>query len=256
MSSMLAPLLKSALLFAGVSGLAVSSQLTQEQIQWYKVALEAGVPRVPPPYIQSNQLADALVEWKRLQQSDNFPFSDYANFLLLHPGWPGEKSRRAAAETVLDSGTWAPGLVVRYFERFPPLTAAGRLRYAEGLAASGRRAEAEEQARRAWRHGVLRPRDETALLGGFSAALTPADHDARMDMLLWAGALTAAQRQLAYVSPGMRPVFDARIAFRTKAPDADARGAAALSIGRTNPGFIADRAMWLRDTGQSPAMRS
>ena len=178
MSSMLAPLLKSALLFAGVSGLAVSSQLTQEQIQWYKVALEAGVPRVPPPYIQSNQLADALVEWKRLQQSDNFPFSDYANFLLLHPGWPGEKSRRAAAETVLDSGTWAPGLVVRYFERFPPLTAAGRLRYAEGLAASGRRAEAEEQARRAWRHGVLRPRDETALLGGF------AERSARRSLLV------------------------------------------------------------------------
>ncbi len=256
MSSMLAPLLKSALLFAGVSGLAVSSQLTQEQIQWYKAALEAGVPRVPPPYIQSDALGDALVEWKRLQQSDNFPFSDYANFLLMHPGWPGEKSRRAAAETVLESGTWAPGLVVRFFERFPPLTAAGRTRYAEALAASGKRAEADQQARQAWRHGVLRPRDETALLAGFSSALTPADHDARMDRLLWAGSLSAAQRQLAYVSPAMRPVFDARIAFRTKAADADVKGSNALALGRTNPGFIADRAMWLRDTGQSPAMRS
>lgn len=256
MSSMLAPVLKSALLFASVSGLAVSSQLTQDQIRWYRVALEAGAPRVPPPYIQSDQLADALVEWKRLQQSDNFPFSDYANFLLLHPGWPGEKSRRAAAETVLESGTWAPALVIRFFDRFSPLTAAGRLRYAEALAASGRRAEAEDQARRAWRHGVLRPRDETALLSGFSSALTPADHDARMDRLLWQGALTAAQRQIAYASPAMRPVFDARIAFRTKAPDADAKSAAALALGRANPGFIADRAMWLRDAGQSPAMRA
>jgi soluble lytic murein transglycosylase len=256
MSSMLAPLLKSALLFAGVSSLAVSSQLTQEQLQWYKVALEAGMPRVPPPYIQSDQLADALVEWKRLQQSDNYPFADYANFLLLHPGWPGEKGRRAAAETVLESGTWAPGLVVRFFERFPPLTAAGRTRYAEALAASGRRGEADAQARQAWRHGTLRPRDETALLGGFSPAFAPADHDARMDMLLWQGGISAAQRQLAYVSPAKRPLFEARIAFRTKAADADAKGAAAMALGRGDPGFIADRALWLRDSGQTPAMRA
>lgn len=256
MSSMLGPMIKSTLLLAGVAGLAASSQLTQEQIQWYRTALESGMPRIAPPYIQANELDAALIEWKRLQQSDNFPFSDYANFLLAHPGWPGETSRRAAAETVLDTGTWAPGLVTRFFERFPPLTPAGRLRYAEGLAASGRRAEAEEQARRAWRSGQLRVGDETKLLGAFSAALTPADHDARMDMLLWQGALSLAQRQLGFVSATRRPVFEARMAYRTRAADADAKGAAALAIGRADPGYIADRARWLRDTGQSPAMRA
>ena len=256
MSSMLAPLVKTTMLFAGVAGLAASSKLAQQQLDWYKVAYEAGVPRVPPPYIQSDQLSDALIEWKRLLQSDNWPFSDYANFMLLHPGWPGETSRRAAAETVLESGTWAPGLTVRFFERFPPLTGAGRLRFAEALAASGRKAEAEEQARRAWRMGSLRPRDESALIGAFLPALTAADHDARMDMLLWRGATSAAQRQLVYVSPAMRPVFEARIAFKTKAADAGAKGAAGLDLGRSNPGYIADRAMWLRDSGQSPAMRA
>ncbi len=256
MSSMLAPLFKSSLLFAGVSGLAASSQLSSGQLPWYHAAIASPGDQVPPSPGQSDEIAATFAEWKRLQQSDNFAFSDYANFLLLHPGWPGEKSRRAAAETVLDSGTWAPALVVRFFERFPPITAAGRLRYAEALAASGRRADAEEQARRAWRHGVLRPRDETALIGAFLPALTPADHDARMDMLLWQGAISTAQRQLAYVSPARRPVFDARIAYRTKAPDADAKGTAALALGRTDPGYIADRAMWLRDSGQSPTMRA
>ncbi|AJP71589.1 lytic transglycosylase domain-containing protein [Sphingomonas hengshuiensis] len=248
-------MIKSALLLAGVSGLAASSQLTQGQIEWYRMALESGVPRVAPPYIQANALDAALVEWKRLQQSDNWPFSDYANFLLVHPGWPGETSRRAAAETVLDSGAASPGLVTRFFERYAPLTPAGRLRYAEALAASGRQAEAEEQARRAWRAGQLRTADETRLLGGFLSALTPADHDARMDMLLWQGALTLAQRQLGFVSAAKRPVFDARLAYRTKAPDADARGAAAMAFGRADPGYIADRARWLRDTGRSPEMR-
>ncbi|HEX8300488.1 lytic transglycosylase domain-containing protein [Sphingomonas sp.] len=253
---MLASVFKSALLLAGVSGVAAASQLTRSQALWYAQALESGVPRLAPAYVQSNEIGQVLVEWKRLQQSDNYPFSDYANFLLAHPGWPGETSRRAAAETVLDSGSWAPGLVTRYFERFAPLTAAGRLRYAEALAASGKRSEAEEQARRAWRSGVLRPTDETKLSSGFLYALAPSDHDARADMLIWRGSTTAATRQLSYVSPSRRALFEARIAYRTKSPTAAERGAAVMEQGRADPGYIADRARWLRDTGQSGAMRS
>ena len=94
---MLGSMLKSGLLLAGVSGLTVSSEITQGQIGWYKQALESGAPRVAPPYVQSDPISGAIAEWKRLQQSDNWPFSDYANFILAHPDWPGETSRRAAA---------------------------------------------------------------------------------------------------------------------------------------------------------------
>ena len=107
-----------------------------------------------------------------------------------------ETSRRAAAETVLVSGADMPGLVTRFFEKRPPLTPAGRIRYAEALAAAGRQADAAEQARRAWRSGVLRANDESRVTAQFRGGLSPADHDARMDMLLWQGATSAAQRQL------------------------------------------------------------
>lgn len=252
MSSMLVSVLKSGVLLASVSGVAASSQLVQDQMQRYGAALQ----QVATPNPQADPLAPVLIEWKRLQQSDNYPFADYANFLLAHPGWPGETSRRAAAETVLDSASAYPGLTIRFFERFPPLTPAGRVRYAEALAATGQRPQAIEQARRAWRAGVLRGADESKLLASFPGALAPADHDARMDMLLWQGATSAAQRQLGWVSPAKRAVFEARIAYRTRAADADARGTAAFAMGRADPGYIADRAMWLRDTGQSLAMRS
>ncbi len=256
MSTMLASVIKSALLLVGVSGLAVSSEMTQDQIQWYRAQLESGSPQPAPAYIQSNDLADALVDWKRLQQSDNLPFSDYASFLLLHPGWPGETSRRAAAETVLQSGVISPSLTIRYFEKFPPLTPAGHIRYAEALAAQGQRAASEAQARVAWRAGLLRPTDETALIGAFSGALTPDDHDARMDMLLWQSAYSTAQRQLSLTSSGRRPLFEARLALRTNAPDAADKAAAVEAQGQGEPGFIADRALWLRDNHQSPAMRA
>ncbi|QIG80020.1 lytic transglycosylase domain-containing protein [Stakelama tenebrarum] len=253
---MLASLLKNALLVASVSGVAATSQLTQEQVHWYRAQLESGVPGEAPAYIQSNSLADALVEWKRLQQSDDYPFAEYAGFLLLHPGWPGETSRRAAAETVLESGAANPGLTVRFFEHFAPLTAAGHLRFAEALAVSGEVERANEQARLAWRTGSLRETDESALLARFAPALRFEDHDARMDMLLWNGATSAAARLSNLVSPEKRALFAARLAFRTDAENVAELAGAVTAAQRRDPGFMADRAMWLRNNGQSAAMRS
>lgn len=261
MSTMLASLFRSGLLLAGVSGVAVSSQLVQDRAQSIGQAisgqLAALAPQwVPPATAQSTPLQVHLESWKRLQQSDRWPFSDYANFLLDHPGWPGETSRRAAAEASLANGAEMPALVIRFFTRFPPLTAAGRARYAEALAASGRRAEADDQARRAWRMGVLRPTDESALLTGFAAAFAPADHDARMDALLWQDARTAAARQIALTSPQRRPLFEARMALRGNAPDAQDRATAVEMLGARDPGFIADRASWLRNNGASGTARA
>lgn len=250
MSSMVGTVIKGALLFAGISGLAASSQVPPAML----AALTGGL--MPEAQAQYDPVGTALVEWQRLQRSDNFPFSDYANFLLAHPGWPGEKGRRAAAETILDSGASTPDLAIRFFTRFPPITPAGRLRYAEALAATGRRAEAEDQARRAWRAGILRVSDESRLLAGFGAALRPADHDAREDMLLWQGSTSIATRQLPYTSPDRRAVFEARIAFRTNSADVATKTALVDSRGQSDPGYIADRARWLRETGQSPAMRA
>ncbi|PCD04581.1 lytic transglycosylase [Sphingomonas spermidinifaciens] len=230
---------------------------------WPPRGLDQVVPaQIPPQTVQPMPQAayDPLIAtidtWKRLQQSDNWPFSDYANFLLAHPGWPGEAGRRTAAEAVLDSGATAPALVVRFFERFPPLSNAGRARYAEALSASGRRGEAQEQARLAWRGGALRPADEARLISGFPGAIGPADHDARMDALLWAGATSAAQRQLALVSAGRRALFAARLAFRTRAADAATYDAAVQPADRDDAGYIADRAQWLRNSGSSPAARA
>src|SRR3546814_2916846 len=122
--------------------------------------------------------------------------------------------------------------------------------------ATGDRAGAIAAARDAWTSGPLSTVDEAKVIGGFSTALTPADQDARMDMLLWQGATGAAQRQLAFVSPANRAVFAARLAFQTNASNAAVLAGSVSDIQRSDPGFIADRASWLRDNAQSPAARA
>lgn len=231
------------------------------------VALSAGVAQVPgwpappsAPVAQSGPqvlgIAGTLATWKRLNQSSSWSFADYAGFLLAHPGWPGETSLRRMAEGALADGAANASLAVQFFRRFPPQSAQGHLRFAEALAASGQRADADAEARQAWRAGVLPAADEARLLGRFSAAIAPADHDARMDRLLWRDATSSAQRQLALTSPARRALFEARLALRTAAPDASARTAQVETLGAADAGFLADRATWLRANGASPTART
>lgn len=262
MSSMAVSTIKIGLLFAGVSGLAVLTPPGQQTVATLATAMPALTP-APQEVVQAipqassdYAIGNAVTEWRRIRQSDNLPFSAYANFLLANPGWPGETGRRSAAETSLGSGAENPALVARFFGQFPPLTAAGKLRYAEALMATGRRNEAVTQARAAWTMGALRPQDEATLISFYGPSLTPADHDERMDALLWQGGTTAASRQLSYVSSARRPVFAARLAMRTRAPDAASLAASAEAMGRGDAGYIADRASWLRDTGNSIAARN
>ncbi|MFA6115073.1 MAG: lytic transglycosylase domain-containing protein [Sphingomonas sp.] len=248
---MIPSLIKSGLLFAGVSGLAVTSGVAQDQLGWGRAqqVLQGSAAA-------NSALSATITEWKSLQDSASYPFETYARFLLAHPGWPGEMAMRRSAENALSVGNWSPSTAVTYFRRYAPLTGAGKTRFAEALAATGARDEANLAAQKAWVSGTLSALDEAKLIGSFSGALTPADHDARMDMLLWQGSIPSAQRQLALVSPSKRPLFEARLALRTNAPNAADLAADSNGVGAGDPGYLADRAAWFRTNNASPSARS
>ena len=185
------------------------------------------------------------------------PFADYAGFLLAYPGWPGEQAMRRVAERRIDPLAAVPSEVARFFDRFPPLTVAGQVRYAEALAGIGRSAEAFAAARAAWTGGrAERGRRESAARALRLRLHARAIRIERMDRLLWDGATAAATRQIAFVSPAARPLLDARLALRTQRADAGDIATTALAIGGNDAGFVADRARFLRDTGQSVTARS
>ena len=201
-------------------------------------------------------LSSTIDTWNALRRSESLPFSSYARFLVAHPGWPGEDALRRAAERNLRADSEDPTLVVAYFARVAPTTAAGALRQAEALDALGRRDEARAAARRAWTTGALGPDDEARLLGRYPGLLTSADHDLRTDRLLWSRNPTAAARQVAFASPARQPLFSTRLALQQQRPDAaSALGYAAAST-RTDAGLIVDRALWLRATRQELAARA
>src|SRR3546814_5364998 len=90
---------------------------------------------------------------------------------------------RARAEKAIALDSYGPARTLAYFQSYPPQTASGQLRYALALNAAGRREDANAAVRRAWTSGPLDDYETSRALSMFPGAITPADHDARMDQI-------------------------------------------------------------------------
>ena len=212
--------------------------------QWdqARTALQA----LPP-----GNMAQAVARWKLLSANSRFTFYDYSSFLLSYPGLPEQDKLRGYAEAALDREAVGATQAAAFFDRFPPLTNSGRAIYAVSLYALGR-SQAPDMARAAWRGGAMSEVAEATLLARIGPSLTPDDHDARMDALLWAGATAQADRELVYTSPARRDAFAARLAM-AKGLDP---GTVAAPYAQADPGYVYNRSRFLRSKGQSSSAAS
>lgn len=207
------------------------------------------------PVTVSPGVAAAVSRWRSLRQTDGLPFASYASFLTSYRGWPGEEAMRRTAERAVDQNS-NPRDVTAFFRIMPPLTNVGHARHAFALRGVGQAQEATEAARRAWRGGVLPRADEDLLLALFGSSLTPADHEERIDKLLFNGDLESARRTLGFYAGPRKAAFDARLALHTQAPDAMSRVNALGAAANADPGLLVARANWLRNTSQPAAARA
>ncbi|MEO9600420.1 transglycosylase SLT domain-containing protein [Parasphingorhabdus sp.] len=242
MSSMVSRIVIAALLLSPVTCMAA------EQIGWKTGESELSDPT-------GGNAVLGLQRWRVLTQSDNYSFEDYAGFLVTYPDWPEDSRMQRNAEQAINIDSFSPRQVLAFFDKFEPVTNAGAAKYAVALKASDRHDEANAMAKKAWRGGTLTDEDEAALLSRFSSVLTIDDHDARMNALLWARATGDAKRKLGFASAAKRPIFAARLAQLTEATNANALASAVGAIARDDSGYLADRARYLRNRGQSFAAR-
>ncbi|MEQ1498480.1 MAG: lytic transglycosylase domain-containing protein [Novosphingobium sp.] len=209
--------------------------------QWDKA--RADLSALPP-----GDMAMAIERWKILSKSAGYSFYDYSSFLLVYPGLPEEAKLRGHAEAALDREAVPPQQIVTYFSRFPAQTNSGRAHYALALYALGR-PEAGTAAREAWRGGPMSDAAEAALFARIGPSLTQADHDARMDALLWAGAASQAERQIINVSPARRATFAARLAM-AKGQDPASLALTAGPEAAGDAGYVYNRSRYLRNHSQ------
>jgi soluble lytic murein transglycosylase len=134
----------------------------------------------------SDPVARKLAEWIILRSDNNGASVErYRAFIDANPSWPSQSFLRRRVEAALwddhrdDATVWA------WFENESPLSAKGRFALARAMIGRGDRANAERLVREAWRNDSMSEDTESAALDLFGALLTPGDHKARMDSLLY-----------------------------------------------------------------------
>ena len=196
----------------------------------------------------------ALADWRRLRSSNGYAFADYARFLNANPGWPGESALRRNAEKQMRAGENV-NTVLAFFRTDEPTTGNGWARLAESQLAVSKTAEALAAARSAWVSGDLSQYDEQLIFSRFGSQLTAADHDKRIDALLFDKKASDAYRMLPWSSPGRRAAHQARIAMQARQPDANQRYQAVIGQVTSDAGLMMDRARYLREGGYEQAAR-
>lgn len=196
----------------------------------------------------------ALNDWRLLRHSSGYRFSDYARFLIPNPGWPDHAKLRRWAEKAMQPGE-APASVIAFFAADKPVSGNGFARLADALASSGRMAEALEAARGAWGSDDLSGTDEQAIWARYGGSFTAADHDRRIDSLLFAKKADDAARFITLASPQRQAAFGARIAMLRDSADAESRYQGVIGTVTQDAGLMMDRARYLRADGYASSAR-
>ena len=160
-------------------------------------------------------------------------------------GWPGLKSLRAHSERALARENPSPTEILSAFGTTTPETAEGAIALCRALVSSGEMARAGEILRAFWLKEPLTAALETTILDTLGPLLTPADHKARMEMLLYRDRAEQAAR---FGDLGKaQSLYRAWAAVIRKAKNADALIAAVDASWRKDPAYAFLRVRHLRN---------
>ena len=204
--------------------------------------------RAPVQASAATSVGYSLNDWRRLRQSSGYSFGDYARFLIFNPDWPENSKLRRWAERAMRPGENA-ATVLSFYATEKPASGNGWARLADSYAAGGRMAEALDAARNAWASDDLGATDEQAIWARYGSSFSTADHDRRMDSLLFAKKADDAARIYSLASPTRQAAFAARIAMQRQAPNADALYGTVIGAVTSDAGLMMDRARYLREKG-------
>ncbi|MBC1181757.1 lytic transglycosylase domain-containing protein [Brevundimonas sp. WCHBH090558] len=173
-----------------------------------------------------SQIRDAsarkLVEWALIDTSgEQLSYSDLARGQSELAGWPRGESRRAAAEKVLDRSGMGADAALALMSDGKPTTVEGTIAYASALQQRGRQDEARALVRDWWRTRSFDDAPQSRILSQWGSWLTPADHEARLNMLLLGPHGPATRSMINLVSPDRAAIANTVMTLRSAySPDA------------------------------------
>jgi soluble lytic murein transglycosylase len=163
--------------------------------------------------------------------------------------WPRPARRQASAEKLIESSGKTPREIIAWFQGDEPTTARGALALAAAYRGAGQPDKAAQLIKRWWRTRSFDADSQRLMLARFSDVLTPDDHAARADILLYGTQGPAARDIIAMLPPDQQQAAFARLALRNGSSNANELAAALPASLAQSPGVAFERAAYLRKRG-------
>jgi soluble lytic murein transglycosylase len=198
----------------------------------------------------TNPLARRVVQWAMIDSAGtSISFFDLDAARRDLWGWPRAARRQTAAEKALEVVGLSPQRVVEWFEGKEPTTPEGVMALASAYQQLGRGSDAVAVVKTYWRDKVFEADPQARILARFGANLTADDHAKRLDLLLFGPQGPAARAMLPLVTPDVRALAEARMAFRANRDNAVATAGLVPASLQNDKGLAYERARYFRRRG-------
>jgi soluble lytic murein transglycosylase len=194
-----------------------------------------------------NPTAKKLVTWAMVDSAGSM--LDYFTLVAAMrdlEGFPRPARLRAAVERSLTTASLPPQQVIDLFQGRDPETGEGTIALASAYLSVGRQADAQALVKHAWRNHAFGADAQNSMLARFGIYLTPEDHAARLEMLLYSSAGPEARQLIPLVSPDQQALAQARIAFHDESSEASLLFTRVPASLQNDPGLAFDRAHYYR----------
>ena len=197
-------------------------------------------------------LAATLYYWLYYQQKANSRLSSkhYIRFLNKYPDWPGQKKLRLKAEKAIGTEKEA-NEIIRFFDRYEPLTVKGFFVHVDALLAQGKQNQAKALIEQWWIEKPLGRKDQKALFRRYKDHITLDSHRKRLDRLLFDGSYANARAVAQVLEQGYPELTEARIALASKKQGVSALIEKVPAARRNDPGLLYERLRWRRRNDQN-----
>ncbi len=196
----------------------------------------------------SDPVAQDLLRWVRVARDPQAPRNWMDRVVHDLSDWPRMTSIRAKAEAQLFDDPPRPDTAIDWFRGNEPVSGEGRAVLARAYFAKGEDATGLSWLKSAWRDARLTRDRQRELFGQYRSKLTPEDHAARADHLIWLGSrhFSKARALLPHMNKSDRAVMDARMRLSGNRSGLNASVDAVPASHVTDPAFLYERARWRR----------
>ena len=231
----------------------VSSVLSRVDASRFRRAMRAAdLSKWPDVLSLSRRLADPtarkIIRWRMAAEDPYVSFSILSDVVHNQSDWPRMTRIRAKAEAHMFDHPLAPDAAINWFEGEKPVSGEGRAVMAIAYDKRGQKDLARQWLKSAWRNARLSRDRQKTLYNRFKGVLTPEDHAARADHLIWLGRhyYSSASGLLSLMKPQDRALMDARIKIGGNRRGIDKAIKAVPKSLLHDTGLLYERAVWRR----------